>query len=83
MDAGKWAIEKGQAAIATSTIARSETNTIRIGTAGTQTAAYIAGISGVNVSGVPVLVSSSGQLGIASSSRPFKQDIQDMGDVTN
>jgi hypothetical protein len=28
------------------------------------------------------LVSSSGQLGLASSSRRFKQDIEDMGDAT-
>jgi hypothetical protein len=53
---------------------------IRIGDVQTQT--FIAGISGVNVSGVPVLVSSSGQLGIASSSRRYKEDIQDMGDAT-
>lgn len=52
----------------------------RIGDVQNQT--FIAGISGVNVSGVPVLVSSSGQLGIASSSRRFKEDIQDMGDAT-
>jgi hypothetical protein len=54
---------------------------IRIGDLQTQT--FIAGISGVNISGVPVLVSSSGQLGVASSSRRFKQDIRDMGDATN
>ena len=53
---------------------------IRIGDVQTQT--FIAGISGVNISGVPVLVSSSGQLGIASSSRRYKEDIQDMGDAT-
>ncbi len=51
---------------------------IRIGDVQTQT--FIAGITGVNVSGVPVLVSSSGQLGIASSSRRYKEDIQDMGE---
>jgi hypothetical protein len=58
----------------------SESNTIRIGTVGTggQTAAFIAGISGVNVSGAPVLVNSSGQLGVAVSSRRFKDDIADM-----
>ena len=55
-------------------------HTIRIGDVQTQT--FIAGISGENVSGVPVLVSSSGQLGIASSSRRYKEDIQDMGDAT-
>lgn len=47
-----------------------------------QLAAYIAGISGTNVSGVPVIVSSSGQLGVATSSRRFKKDIEDMGDAT-
>ena len=40
-----------------------ESNTIRIGTEGTQTATYIAGISGVTVSGEPVVVDSSGHLG--------------------
>jgi hypothetical protein len=54
-----------------------------IGTDGKQTSAFIAGISGVNVSGVPVLVSGSGQLGIAASSRRFKQDIREMGDATD
>jgi trimeric autotransporter adhesin len=41
-----------------------ESNTLRIGQAGTLGAAYIAGIYGVNApSGVPVFVNSSGQLG--------------------
>jgi hypothetical protein len=53
---------------------------IRVGDVQTQT--FIAGVAGVNVSGVPVLVSSGGQLGIASSSRRYKEDIQDMGDAT-
>jgi hypothetical protein len=53
---------------------------IRIGDVQGQT--FIAGISGVNVNGVAVLVSSSGQLGVASSSRRFKEEIQDMGDAT-
>ena len=42
-----------------------EANTIRIGTAGTQTAAYIAGIAGVTVTGNPVVIDESGQLGTA------------------
>ena len=58
--------------------AAADDSVIRIGDFQGQT--FIAGISGVNVSGVPVLVSSSGQLGIASSSRRYKEDIQDMGD---
>jgi len=56
-----------------------EANTIRIGLAGTQTQAFIAGIWGVNVGGAPVLVTSNGQLGMNTSSRRFKYDIQDMG----
>jgi hypothetical protein len=65
------------------TVGSDDNGTIRIGTLGTQTSAFIAGISGVNVSGVPVLVSSSGQLGVASSSRRYKEEIQSMGDATN
>jgi hypothetical protein len=56
---------------------------IRIGTAGAQTSFFAAGITGVNVSGVPVVVNSSGQLGVATSSRRFKEDIQDMGDASS
>ena len=51
---------------------------IKIGDVQMQT--FIAGISGVNVSGAQVLVNSSGQLGVAQSSRRFKEDIRDMGD---
>jgi hypothetical protein len=53
-----------------------ESGAIRIGTAGTQTATFVAGINGAGVTGVPVLVSSSGQLGVASSSRYVKEDIR-------
>jgi hypothetical protein len=56
-----------------------DSNTIRIGTPGTQTSFYAAGISGINVSGVAVMVDSNGQLGTVSSSRRFKEDIEDMG----
>jgi len=55
---------------------------IRIGDPGAQTAFFVAGVNGVNVSGVPVMVSANGQLGITSSSRRFKENIQDMGDRT-
>ena len=58
----------------------SDDHVIRIGDV--QTQIYVAGITGVNVSGVPVVVSSTGQLGIASSSRRFKENIQDMGDTS-
>ena len=43
----------------------------------------MAGIRGVTTAGaaVPVLVDTDGQLGTISSSRRFKQDIADLGDV--
>jgi trimeric autotransporter adhesin len=54
-------------------------STIRIGTVGYQTAAFLAGVSGANVSGgAAVVVNSSGQLGVMSSSRRYKEDIQPM-----
>ena len=51
---------------------------IRIGTAGTQTAAFIAGINGVAVTGTTVVVNGSGQLGVAPSSTRFKDEIKPM-----
>jgi hypothetical protein len=57
-----------------------EANTIRIGTVGTQTATFIAGIRGVPVSGgLPVAVNASGQLGVRASSARFKEAIKPMG----
>ncbi len=56
---------------------------IRIGTAGNQASFFAAGISGVNVSGANVVVSSSGQLGVVVSSQRFKEDIQDMGEASS
>jgi hypothetical protein len=58
-----------------------ESNTTRIGK--TQTAAYIAGVSGVTVTGVPVLISSTGQLGVQTSSARYKQDITPMAQQSN
>ena len=55
---------------------------IRIGAQGTQTATYMAGISGVAVAGDPVVVSSNGQLGIGTSSKRFKDEIKPMGDAS-
>jgi hypothetical protein len=59
--------------------AAAESKTIRIGTQGIQTRAFIAGISGTLVSGSAVVVSSTGQMGIVVSSARFKRDIHDMG----
>jgi hypothetical protein len=58
-------------------------NTIRIGTQGTQTGTYIAGISGEVVTGADVVVSSSGKLGIVGSSARYKRDIHDMGTASS
>jgi Chaperone of endosialidase len=56
-----------------------ESNTIRIGTQGTQTATFIAGISGTALgSGVAVRVNANGQLGTVGSSARFKQNIKPM-----
>jgi hypothetical protein len=58
----------------------SESNTIRIGTSGTQTATFIAGISGATVpTGVAVIVDSSGHLGTTTSSARYKEAIKPMG----
>jgi len=62
-----------------------ESNVIRIGSSSgvsTQTAAFIAGISGNVQTGGAVVVTASGQLGVASSSRRYKEDIQPLGDVS-
>jgi len=56
-----------------------EANTIRIGTRGTQTRTFIVGIYGATAAGgVPVYLESHGQLGTATSSARFKQDIHSM-----
>ena len=57
-----------------------DNNLIRIGNG--QSYAYIAGIYGATVSGgSAVYVNSSGQLGTVTSSRRFKQDIEDAFDA--
>jgi hypothetical protein len=53
-----------------------ESGRIRIGTSGTQSATFIAGINGAAIgAGVPVRVSTSGQLGTQASSARFKEAI--------
>src|SRR5207249_7811208 len=51
---------------------------IRIGSQGTQTKTFIAGINGTAVMGAAVKVSASGQLGTAPSSARFKEEIRPM-----
>jgi hypothetical protein len=59
--------------------AAGESNTIRIGTAGTQTKTFIAGVRGVAIGGgMPVGVSASGQFGVKASSARFKEAIKPM-----
>src|SRR5262249_15396387 len=55
-----------------------ESHAIRIGLQGAQRKAFIAGISTTAVSGRAVMVSSTGQLGVAPSSVRFKEDIKQM-----
>ncbi|MGC1322499.1 MAG: tail fiber domain-containing protein [Candidatus Udaeobacter sp.] len=55
-----------------------EANAVRLGTQGTQTETFIAGISGTAVSGIAVVVNGNGQLGVAPSSERFKDEIRPM-----
>src|SRR5439155_527812 len=56
-----------------------EAKTIRIGKQGTQTATFIAGVSGATVpTGVAVIVDSSGHLGTTTSSARFKEVVKPM-----
>ena len=60
-----------------------EANTIRIGKQGTQTATFIAGISGATVAtGVAVIVDSDGHLGTTTSSARFKEAIKPMDNAS-
>ena len=63
----------------------SESGTIRIGQSGSQTSTFIAGIRGVTTSiadAIPVMIDSGGQLGTASSSRRFKNEIKPMDNTS-
>jgi archaellum component FlaC len=61
-----------------------ESNTIRIGTIGTQTANFQAGIFGAGpITGAAVLVdATTGQLGTTPSSIRYKKDVEDMNDAS-
>jgi hypothetical protein len=57
---------------------------IRIGTPGKQERVYLAGVSDVNVTGgAPVMVTATGQLGVVSSSRRYKEGIRSMGNTSD
>ena len=55
-----------------------ESNTIRIGTGGTQTATFIAGINLAAIAGNSVVVAANHRLGVATSSARFKNEIKPM-----
>jgi hypothetical protein len=65
----------------------SESNVIRIGTQGTgtqqQSTCYIAGITGVAVTGSSVLCSTSGQLGTVVSSLRYKENVKSIDSTRN
>ena len=78
-----WSAGSNNVAIA-SRGSLSDANTIRLGTQGTQTKTFIAGILGASITrGSPVVISRDGQLGMIASSRRFKEDIQPMGDASD
>ncbi len=64
--------------------ASSENNTIRIGSNSYQSKVFLAGVwsATTQFSAVPVVVDLNGQLGTVSSSRRYKEDIQDLGGTT-
>jgi hypothetical protein len=58
----------------------SDNNTIQLGVQGTQTLTTIAGIYGTSITGSAVYVTSTGQLGVLSSSERYKTDIVEMSE---
>ena len=63
-----------------------DSGTIRMGTPGTQTSFFVAGIRGTttaNNDGIPVVIDSNGQLGTVTSSIRFNEDIQSMADASS
>jgi trimeric autotransporter adhesin len=65
----------------------SESNVLRIGSNtgtgnGQLNSAFISGITGISVTGSPVIVSSSNQLGVTVSSRRYKENIRPMESVS-
>src|SRR5439155_24074337 len=55
-----------------------ESDTIRIGTQGTQTRTFIAGIAGAAINGSPVMINGNGRLGTAPCSARYKDEIKQM-----
>jgi hypothetical protein len=65
--------------------ASGDNGVIRIGADGNQTSFFAAGVYGVTTGdkdAIPVLIDSKNQLGTVSSSRRYKEEIQDMGNAS-
>jgi hypothetical protein len=61
-----------------------ESNTIRLGQDTYHHRTFVAGVFNVNVAGgTPVYVNADGQFGTVQSSRRFKDDIADLGDISD
>ncbi len=60
-----------------------DSNTIRLGITGDQTATYIAAIAGNVITGLGVMIDASGRLGVTTSSRTFKDAVTDMGGASD
>jgi hypothetical protein len=63
-----------------------DSGTIRVGDPAVHSSFFVAGVRGVttsNSNAVNVVIDSNGQLGTVSSSRLFKEDIQDMGEASS
>jgi hypothetical protein len=73
LTSGSNDIDIGNAGVA------AESGVIRIGTAGTQTKTFVAGIENSKITGAAVYVTSSGQLGVLASSERYKTAIAPMG----
>jgi hypothetical protein len=85
IDAGRNATAPSNSIFIRNDGAAADTNTIKIGTGGTQTSAFIAGIRGRTTrlnNAIPVLIASDGQLGTVSSSRRYKEAIEPIGDMS-
>jgi hypothetical protein len=60
-----------------------ESGTIRIGSGIQHTRLFVAGVLVSPITGQAVLISNTGQLGIAVSSARYKEDVRDMGEATD
>ncbi len=60
----------------------SESATIRLGSGLQHTRLFVAGVLNSGITGTQVLISGTGQLGVASSSARYKEEIRDMGDAS-